>query len=235
MNNPDVISKTFLEFPALLLYLKKPARGIVLEACKTYDYMLQVVTRLVRSVHAGLLGGEFVDIMATLMQGQITQAFEQAWIDDGNPLPITGSMAAKASELVTKYKSFDFIYQYYKDIVDSRVDGTPIAPLLERAKMWAARYNEAYNEAKAMIALEMGGKLKWVYGDADHCETCENLNGIVAYAKVWSDLDVHPQGAPNNHLQCGGWRCQCQLIPTNERQSRDAEKQIRIAVERGSK
>ena len=232
MNKTDIILKAVSLYPSVLQWANPLVRGYITEACKTYDYFLTVLTRLVRSVYAGLLGGEFIDILANLVQGQITQAYEQAWVDDGNFLPIPEEMQAAANELILK--QYDYVDQYYRDIVDARIDGTPIEPLLARAELWANQYNTAYNDAKVKITLNYGGKLKWVEGDTqDKCETCLALDGIVAYATVWDSLGVHPQAAPNEHLTCGGWRCQCQLIPTDERQSRDAEARILKAVGHG--
>ena len=45
---------------------------------KTYDYMLGVITHAVQSVYNGWMGGEFVDILQSLITGQMTQAYGQA-------------------------------------------------------------------------------------------------------------------------------------------------------------
>lgn len=232
MNKNEIIIQTVSLYPSVLQWVSPIVRGYIMEACKTYDYFLTVLTRLVRSVYAGLLGGEFQDILLNLVQGQIQQAYDQAWLDDGNPLPIPSNLQASANALMVK--QVDYIAPFFRAIVDARIDGTPIDPLLARAQIWANLYNSAYNDAKAQIALQMGGKLKWVEGDTqDKCETCLALDGIVAYASVWDNLGVHPQGAPNETLTCGGWKCQCQLVPTDERQSRNAEERIKKAVGRG--
>jgi hypothetical protein len=196
---------------------------------KTYDYFLSTLERLIRSVYSGLLGGEFIDITANLIQGQIFQAYEQAWLDDGNLLPLPSFLQSAAEQAVLK--QFDYVDQLYRDIVDARVDNTPIDPLIARAPLWANRFSEAQSNANALIALEMGGKLVWVEGDTkDKCKTCVALDGIVAYASIWTRLNVHPQGAPNPYIKCEGWNCSCQLLPTTERQTRDAEKRIMAAV-----
>ena len=231
MNKRYIISETVKLYPRVIPHLSGEARQIMLDEFKTYDYFLTVLTRLIRSVYAGLLGGEFIDILANLIQGQLTQAYEQAWIDDGNQLPMPAELTEAANALIVQ--QFGYVDQFYRDIVDARIDGTPIAPLEARAQFWAARYNEAYNDAKMKIALQMGAKLKWVEGDTkEKCDTCVSLNGIVAYASIWDRLNVHPQGAPNDHIECGGWNCKCMLVPTDERQTRDAENRIAEIVGR---
>lgn len=195
---------------------------------KTYDYMLGVIMHSVQSVYNGWMGGEFVDVLQALIIGQVTQAYKMAWEDDGNTdFVLPDFLQVALNENIARNTNFDFIYQYYTDIVDARVDGTPIEPLLARASLWANRYNEAYSEAVALIATRTGGKLLWILGRTEqHCETCRQLNGIVAYATEWELAGCYPQNAPNDALECGGWRCDCTLLPTTERKTRNAFERI---------
>jgi hypothetical protein len=217
----STLQKTVKAHPEVLPFLSNKAR-YVLHArdgeYKTYDFFLSSLQRLIRSVYVGLVGGEFIDIFASLIQGQITQAYEQAWIDDGNSLPAPqGLMDAAQAKILAQ---FDHVDQFFRDIIDARVDNTPIEPLLARAQLWANRYNEGYNDAQAKIALLMGGKLVWRLGATEeHCDTCSKLDGIVDYAVEWERSGLRPQNAPNNALTCGGWRCDCSLLPTDARRS----------------
>jgi len=208
--------------PAVRPLLSNKARYYTVEwdrERKTYDYFLSTLERLIRSVYSGLLGGEFIDITANLIQGQIFQAYEQAWLDDGNLLPMPSFLEQAATQAVLN--QFSFVDQLYRDIVDARVDNTPLEPLIGRAPLWANRFTEAQSNANALIALEMGGKLVWRLGATEeHCGTCAALDGIVDYAVEWTGRNLHPQGAPNASLECGGWRCDCQLLPTTERRTR---------------
>jgi hypothetical protein len=45
---------------------------------KTTDYMLNAIEGLVNGVYTNLVGGDFIDAMANLISGQLTQAFQQA-------------------------------------------------------------------------------------------------------------------------------------------------------------
>jgi hypothetical protein len=115
---------------------------------------------------------------------------------------------------------FDFVDGFYRDIVDARVDGTPVAPLLARASLWAQRWTEAYNEAVRLITLNLGGNLEWKLGATEeHCPECAAFDGIVARASEWETLGIRPQNAPNNKLTCGGWKCDCSLTPTDKKRS----------------
>ena len=225
----DVIKVVVNRVPSVVKLLRGRARWMAYSVCgfkvdrnytaKTYDYFLTTLERLIRSVYSGLLGGEFIDIMANLVQGQLMQAYEQAWLDDGNLLPIPSYLQQTAEAKILA--QFDFVDQFYRDIVDAKIDGTPIEPLLARAKLWTNRFNEAYNDANAKITLEMGGKLVWKLGKTEqHCSTCSSLDGVVDYAVEWESRGLHPQGAPNSNLECGGWKCDCSLEPTTARRSR---------------
>jgi hypothetical protein len=188
---------------------------------KTYDYFLTNVQRLVRDVYFNRIGGEFIDIMANLLQGQITQAYQIAWQTEGGDGVMPDYLSSAAEDDILK--QYDYVDQYYRDIVDARVDQTPIDPLLARAELWANRYNESYNRAVGLIMAEMGERLVWELGATEeHCPTCAALNGIVAFASEWETLDVHPQNAPNGKLTCGGWKCDCKQTPTDKRRSPDA-------------
>jgi len=190
-------------------------------AIKTYDYFLKRINGLVRGVYSGNVAGEFIDIMANLIQGQLTDAYRRVWKEDGNEGPLPEYLTGPLTEAIAT--QYDFVDQYFRDIVKARLDKTSIDPLMIRAGMWANRYKEATSEAARLIALENGGKLQWVYGDADHCNTCANLNGKVAYAKEWESSGLKPQSAPNKLLECGGWRCACSLEPTDKRRSANVQ------------
>lgn len=221
----DTIKAVAGKFPQIIPYLKGRARWVVFTLggqdagqifeSKTVEYYLRTLQGLIRSVYNGMLGGEFIDIMANLIQGQLTQAFQQA-VDESGVDWLPEMRGQVVTMILSEYEHVD---QLYRDIVDARVDKTPLEPLLMRAQLWANRWNDAYNTAKQMIAAHYGQRMMWVYGDTDHCVTCQSLNGIVAYAREWEQLQVRPQSPPNSLLQCGGWRCQCRLEVTERRRS----------------
>jgi len=218
----DFIARAVLLFPRVIPSLKS-------SFFKTYDFMLRTIEGLVKGVYNGNVSGDFVDIMQSLITGQMTQAYQQAWEDSGETsfsLPDYLQSALQAT--INEQADFDFIYNFYQDIVDAKVDGTPIEPLLARAELWAQRYTEAYNDAVHLMELENGGKEEWVLGDTEqHCWICRSLNGIVMYAHEWEELGIEPQNAPNPILSlsngdengCGGWRCDCRKQPTDRRRT----------------
>lgn len=199
---------------------------------KTYEYFRATLVRMVRNVYDGELGGDFIDIMKNLILGQISQAFEQAWTDDGNELPPPEYIRDASQEMVRG--QWEYVQGFYDAIVDARVDQTPVAPLLARAELWANQFNGAYNEGKRLIALNTGGKLIWKLGKTEqHCSTCAQLNGIVAYASEWDTSGAKPQNAPNPLLECGGWLCDCSLDPTDKRKTGNALERILDIIQGG--
>lgn len=231
MKRIDIAREAVRILPEIHPHLSARARWMLYVPAeyKTYDYMLSVIVGLVRGVYSGNVGGQFIDTMANLISGQLTQAYRQAWEDEGMTDYFAPNYLASSLEAMI-LSQYDFVDQFYRDIVDARVDATSIDPLLVRAGMWANRWNEAYNEAVRLITVENGGKLMWQYGEAEHCDTCRALNGIVAFAKEWDTLGVKPQNAPNNLIECGGWNCQCALVQTDKRRSPGAYGRIEAAI-----
>lgn len=207
-------------YPNIEPLLKDKARWIIAtsEPYKTYDFFLSTLQRMVTNVYENRLGGDFIDIMASLIYGQLDQAYHQAWTDEGDGTDYPQYLADSFEEMYLG--QYDFVDQFYRDIVDARIDQAPIEPLLQRITLWVNRWNEAYNEALRLIAADNGDNMIWQLGETEeHCPECNALNGIVARASDWESLNVHPQGAPNDKISCGGWQCGCSLTPTDKRRS----------------
>lgn len=195
------------------------------EVIKTYEFYYNTLVRLVRSVYQGYIGGEFIDIMANLVQGQINQAYGQAWIDEGNGSTMPEYLTNAANAFILE--QYNYVDQYYRDIVDAKIDGASLDPLLMRAEMWAGQWDTAYRDALLLIRTETGGNLMWRKGQTEQgCETCAQLDGLVMSARDWDELGLHPRGYPNPQLACEGGgpanNCDCELQPTDKRRSPNA-------------
>lgn len=201
-------------------------------AMKSLPFFSRTIARLVKSVYDGVIGGEFIDTLKNLVKGQMRKAYEEAWTDDGNELPLPEYLKTAAEALADDQAGY--VDGFYKAIIDARVSGASIDPLQARGELWANRYTQAKNDAVAAIAAESGGKLIWIEGDTvDKCDTCLALNGVVAYATEWQQAGFRPQNAPNQMLDCGGWKCGCRLEATDKRRSpRALETLMNIATAR---
>jgi hypothetical protein len=211
--------------PDVLPHLSLSTRRALAEPTeyKTYEFFLSAVEGLVNGVYLGLVDSDFVYTMDNLITGQLRDAYIRAWVDDEHFGELPDYLQESLDAMVEEQQSH--VVDFWHAIIDARVDGTPVAPLLNRAGMWAGRWNEAYEMARHLIAVENGGREMWVTDpQKESCTICLALNGIVAYAREWDELNVHPRNAPNPILSkdrggCGGWKCGCERQPTNQRRS----------------
>lgn len=205
-------------FPAVVPYLSDRAWEVM--GVKTYDYMLNNIARMVSNVYTNNMGGEFVDIMGALVRGQMRDAYRKAYAEAGFSDALPEWLQADMEDMQATQANFDFIYQFFKDITDAKIDGTPLQPLLDRVPLWANRFNEAMSRANMTITAKLGGRMIWKLGETEkHCTSCGALHNTVAFASEWELSGVHPQGGPNDKLECGGWQCDCSLEPTDKRRS----------------
>ena len=109
---------------------------------------------------------------------------------------------------------FNHVLDFAAAIQKAKEDGKDIAPFQSRVQLWANRYNEVVNLSE--ITCKPKELFEWVYGDTQHCSTCAALNGVVATGEQWQASRYRPQSPPNPFLECGGWRCQCRLVPTKK-------------------
>ena len=100
---------------------------------------------------------------------------------------------------------------------NSRAEGGKLGAVLSRIEYWGQAWQSTYNKAYAMAAGDQ--KAEWVYGDTDHCPTCQALHGKVKRMSFWL-AHVMPRNPPNGKLDCQGWRCACNLVPTDKPISR---------------
>ena len=99
---------------------------------------------------------------------------------------------------------------------NSKANGGQLTPLYDRIEMWINSYARIVSLAGQLAATDAKGM--WKYGDTvDHCPSCSGYAGRVYRNSVWrkflEPFDLLPKG---KGLACGGWRCDCSIIPTSE-------------------
>jgi hypothetical protein len=222
----NFIRQAVVTVPDVVPMLSGRASTLAPTAYKSYEYFLSTLESMVSNVYNGFMGNEFINIMGNLVGGQLLKAYEQAWEDSGmTTWPIPDFLQASLDSFLMTQG--DYIEPFYRDILTAGVDKTGLEPLLSRAELWANQYNACYNEAIRLIGVEFGQRLQWREGDTvDKCSTCLALDGLVAFAREWEELGVHPQGYPNPLLECQGGgpgnHCGCTLSPTDQRRSPNA-------------
>lgn len=226
-----LIKSTVAKYPEVKAGLNRKGRFIVAQPAeyKTEDAYLRSIRNLVKDLYAGSIGEDFIDSMAELIQGQFTKAFNQAWRDEGEELPLPEYLQAGLEKEILD--QFPYVDSYYADIVEARDNAQPIGPLLSRADLWAGQWTTTYEEAVRLIAVENGENMVWRLGDTEkHCPTCAALDGVVAPASVWEELDVHPKDGDNPKLECRGFRCDCTLEITGQKKTPNARDLIEAAT-----
>ena len=228
--------------PQVVPFLKGRARlmyfGLIeFEEYKSYEDMLSRIQSLVKSTYAGKVGTvEFTDRMTSIIGGQLRNAYNTAWInegmnDDETSAQLPDYLEESLLDMIEVQTDSNYSYQFFTDIMKARSDKTPIDPLLSRAELWAGQWNTAYENATSLITLNNGGREEWILGATEeHCPECAALNGIVALASEWEKLNVRPKNPPNDNLTCGGWRCDCQRVATDKKRSRNAYNRIKKAI-----
>ena len=229
----SAIQQAVKSYPEVTPLLNNQARYIAAlrppAEIKTEDaYYRQIWNRTLELYRGEIDAGDFVGAMAEIIQEQLTKAFREALRDNElDPDLVNEDGEGFKDELEDMIlNEFDFVDGFAADIQQAAKDDAGFEQFQTRAGMWANRYNDAYNQAQVIIGEQYGINLEWVYGEAEHCETCLSLNGIVARASVWDELGVKPQQPPNDILECGGWNCKCSLQPTDKRQSPKAYETI---------
>jgi hypothetical protein len=191
-----------------------------LDDIKTIGHFTRVLRRAVLDFYRKEIDAfEFLDTAIALVEDQYRRAWSEGMRAIGMD-PVADMIPAWEKVLRDRtYKDIDYLLPFASDIEQAGAEGTPIDPLYSRVDIWSNRYNEVVNLAKITTGNKI--KLEWRLGKTErHCSTCSRLNGVVDYSFSWLASGYKPQAAPNPLLECGGWLCDCRLIPTKKRRTR---------------
>jgi hypothetical protein len=174
--------------------------------------------RNLRSAIRGLWSGAITKRQAlSTFRSAIERAIDQAWLEGAAECGIqeddlTTEELTKRDEFI--FEQGDFAEGFIDVIADnSKANGGQLTPLLQRGEMWVNQYSSASQQSEALACANE--KREWVIGRTEHCRTCLALNGQVRRMSTWANT-VLPRNAPNEKLECGGYRCQCILRKTNK-------------------
>jgi hypothetical protein len=176
--------------------------------------------RAIRNAVRGLWIGEFdydqfFDAMSTAIEFHIPQAWYSGARDCGvQPNELTADEKAEIKRNIQYEKRW--IEGYATAIEEnSRANGGKLTPLFTRAKIWIGRYEGIRSQARAMACGNK--KLKWVKGPtASSCRSCTKLDGKVKRASYWYERGILPRVHGAEYLECHGFFCLCELVPTDE-------------------
>ncbi len=178
-----------------------------------------------RSATRGLWNGvldrtQFNSNIRATINTRLSQAWEEGAAEcDILPEDFTQTeQAALGKAIQAELKALpDFADRVQKN---SKAEGGKLTPLLDRINtLWVNRYRDIRNQAKVSACKDK--KFRWKLGATEvHCSTCPRLDGKVKRGSEWGKSGIRPQNPPNKKLQCGGWNCLCELLPTNQPISR---------------
>ena len=187
-----------------------------LSELKTQAYFESYVYRASRDLYGEKIDeGAFIDRMVYIVNEQYERAFNAGLRDNGiDPADAKDEWREWLAQQVTAQE--DFIVKLTEDILNAREAGNGLDQFKDRARLWGNRYADVQSQT-VLLSSKPGDLLEWELGETEeHCVTCSALAGSVATAQEWEESGYHPQGAPNELLDCGGWRCDCRLIPTDK-------------------
>lgn len=208
--------RTLVEISHLLARITRPIQ----EAGGIDRYRMEL-RRPVRGYWAGEADFvTFYDMMETAIRQGLTGAWREGAKDMGiDPDELTDAEQAALEEMIRTEQS------HIGDLAErveagSKANGGKLQPLFDRVEsMWVLRYQDARNKARAMAGADK--KLMWELGRTEkHCSSCLKLAGRIKRASQWLAAGILPQNPPNSKLECGGWQCDCRLVPTDEPSSR---------------
>lgn len=167
----------------------------------------------VRGLWRGVFNvGQFFDSMTISIERHFTRAWHEGAKECGvGPDEMTEKEIVELRQLINA--NLFYIAGFGQAIeAQSKANKGKLGPHMTRANMWVNRYNDVKNQAKLSACGDK--KLKWVRNPAkDSCTTCIKLSGKIKRASQWEESGWRPQ---SQRLKCGGWRCGCSLVPTDE-------------------
>lgn len=176
------------------------------------DYQ-QGIRGAVRGLWNGTLGWyEAVDMMV----GEVERNFALAWYSGLDECGISPSEQTPEEIARLNFEINTEIQYIYKlcdsALSNSKINGGKLRTLFDRVDMWVNRYTAIRDLARTYACSDQ--KLKWVMGATkEHCSDCFRLDGRVYRASTWRSADLYPR---KHSLACGGFRCACEFVPTDE-------------------
>lgn len=179
--------------------------------------------RGLRAAIRGLWGGvfdriQFWDAMSSTIWRGLTTAWHLGAQDCG-----IAPDELSPQELVALQKAIDYEHLWIGGLANaieanSKAKKGKLTPLLRRAEVWIGRWEGVRSAARVMACGDK--KLEWVLGPTEHCRSCLALSGKVKRASWWRENGILPRVHGAWWLACHGFRCQCQLLPTDKPLSR---------------
>ena len=209
----ETIKTVVSRFPAVAPHLTNRARlfaGLPVKATPDInrEYNDAIIAAIVDYFEGGAVAASRNDFKRAMITA-FGDSFDAGWQDGGGELPIDDDAMAWLEDRLNEEAGYiDGVFQEAKELrKDKEFDYFTWAT--QKAERYVNTLTSIYNAAKLLANDRQ--MLTWRYGDADHCATCEKLNGQRHRASWYIDRDYIP-GKPGAAMDCGGYRCQCVLL-----------------------
>ena len=106
--------------------------------------------------------------------------------------------------------------QYITNLGDALYgEGISEAQLMEKPALWFNKSIQPFYQ-EGIASADRNGLYEWVYGDTEHCDDCQRLNGQKHRMRDWLKSAYLPQ---SDALECNGFNCKCRLVKATGRAS----------------
>ena len=185
-------------------------------AVKTLEQYTRQLRQYARDYYTGKIDdGAWLDKSLEAVTGQMGRAWREGIRSNGVE-EMDEEMQAQLDEIIKSEQ--DHLTNLADLINKQREADAGMDAINARVETWAARYTDVVNRAK-LASSKNNWRFEWIYGDTEHCATCEKLNGTILKAWEWEESEFHPQRPPNEMLDCGGWKCKCKLERTKKKRT----------------
>lgn len=200
--------------------LARGAQKAVVGAVREYE------TRLTEFVRRGLSGfysqKEFATRHTVLINELALTAFYEGMKAGGIDAPeeeITDEESASVDEWLNEQISH--IAEFALAISDAaKAKGEEKQPaqdaIDDRVRLWVRAMETL--QALGQAAAQKNMMVTWRYGDTEHCERCNWLDGKRRRWKWFTDNGYIPQEPGSDTLDCHGYNCQCKLVDDKGKQ-----------------
>jgi hypothetical protein len=136
-------------------------------------------------------------------------SFDMGWVDGGQQMPPDAEALNWFNIRVDAELSYiDVLFEQAKEL-RKEPDFDFFSWVTNRADSYSRTLNGMYNAA--LLFAKKNQILTWVYGEAEHCQTCIKLNGQKHRASWYINRGYIPR-KPGASMDCGGYQCKCQLV-----------------------
>jgi len=187
-----------------ILYATKAAATIDDMLSGYTDDLGTLIESLLRGSHR-LSKSDFRRQMKGPIKDYAREGFRIAWEEGGGNIDeAKPDELGKIQDWAKEQQSF---VNDFSDWLTNKESDLDIVP--ERVAFWAAAFESFLNDIKTTAMGDPIGE--WRYGDTEHCDSCLELNSQRHRLSWFKERNYYPR-TPGAELDCGGYRCQCEIL-----------------------